>query len=126
MATINMILALVCVAGGLLVARAFFPHIKVFGGSAVDYLARGFGLAIIAYLARTTYWDVIWLLQGNDASNPYVNIPVSCVILYAQFLALRARLITIPADERAKYNIITCAFYPARVTFRVICRRRQK
>lgn len=119
MGTLNMILALACLAGGLLVARAYIPHVRWVRGDPVDYLAHSLGIAVAAYLARTFYWDVVWFLMGHGTSNPMVNIPISLAILWSEYLALKARLQTIPEHERAAYNVITCAWYPKNMRFRL-------
>lgn len=123
MIELNFAVALLCILGGGLVLRAFAPHIAWRNPGAADYLALSMGIALIAHLTRTAHWDIYWVLSGNTPSGPGINILMNSAIVFSEYLALRARLLTIPAKDRKARNFITAAWYPRRV--KILLRRRR-
>lgn len=112
MEVLNMIAAIMAILLALLVARAYLPHVSLTGGEPVDNLARAFVIASTVYFTRTLHWDVIYVLQGNHASNPELNLAINVAIMVAEYFALKARYLTIPAEDRGRYNVFTAAWYP--------------
>jgi len=118
MVEINVALSVMVWAGGLLVIRAYFPHMYLWRRpDPVSWLARGFVALNAAFIARTIYWDVIWWAMGNMPGDPGVNIWLNLAVIMSQFCALKARLLSIPEAERGRFNVITCAFYPRGLRF---------
>lgn len=114
MATVNTVLAILTLLGGALCARAFLPHVRLLGPRPVDNLARGLLICAFSAFPRTAFWDLAWpglrdFLTGGAVTNAVFN-GVMCVGLY---FILRARWLTIPEEERGRYNLITAAFYPS-------------
>jgi len=118
MTELNLILAAVALCSGMLVNRAYAPHVSLRKPEPSDYLALSIGVALNAYLLRTSYWDIWWPLMGGVISSPMVNMAINAAVILASYFALKARLLMIPPRARWAYNIFTCAWYPrsARVT----------
>lgn len=120
MDTLNTVMAVIVVLGGLLCARAFLPHVSVFGPRPVDNLARGLVLCAMGSFPRITYWDVAWSVFG--LASPLglaTNLIFNIVLLSGVYFILRARWLTIPEAERHKYNVFTAAWYPQNIVPRL-------
>lgn len=115
MIEVNFLLAIVCAIGGLLVLRAYAPHIRWKTPTQADFIAMAMGIALVAHLSRTIHWDIYWYLSGGNISNPYVNGVFNVAIVVSEYLALKARLMMIPKKYRDNYNIITCVRFPRKV-----------
>ena len=113
MIELNIALSIVVLFLGLLVVRAYAPHMSLLRvADPVSWLARGFVMLNAAFILRTFYWDVIWWWIGNTPSDPSVNIWLNLGVVFSQLCALKARHLAIPQNERGRFNIFTCAFYP--------------
>lgn len=120
MGMLSTALAIIALIGGVLSARAFLPHVNVFGRSPSSNLARGLVLAAASVGPRTFYWDVMknflgpnWAVVRDLMGGNTVNILFNLVLLLGIYYILKARLLTIPDEERWRYNIITAAFFPS-------------
>lgn len=113
MALANVIMACAALIGGMLCARAFLPHVHIFGPRPVDNLARGILIGTLESFPRIFYWDVIWTLHlFRLPTGVSTNLIFNAALLIGIFYVLRARWLTIPEAERGRYNILTAAFYP--------------
>lgn len=114
MAAINTILAILALLGGGLCARAFLPHVRLFGPRPVDNLARGLLICAFSAFPRTAFWDLAWpALRDLLTAGIVTNILFNGVMVIGLYYILRARWLTIPEQDRPRYNLITAAFYPS-------------
>jgi len=124
MIEVNLAVALLCILGGGLVVRAYMPHIDWRNPVPADYLAASMGIALLAHLGGAGYRDIyLSFFLGSDVSQGSDTV-VNLVITFSEYLALRARLLTIPARDRKGRNFITAAWYPRRV--KIALRRRAR
>lgn len=113
METLNTIIAVLTLLGGVLCGRAFLPHIKILGSRPVDNLARGLLICALSAFPRTAFWDVVWTAFPDYVSFGIgVNLMFNGVMLIGLYYILRARWLTIPAEVRKHYNIFTAVIYP--------------
>ena len=119
MTSLNGGFALLVLAGALLCARAFVPHLRMNDYEATGALARGLILCALGTFPRVAVWDVIYGLWGvAPPSGLAFNIPFHLLILAGLYYILKARWLSLPERERDRYNIITAVFYPDDVWMR--------
>ncbi|MEI4262805.1 hypothetical protein [Roseovarius sp. D0-M9] len=108
--------------GGLMVVRGFTPHSVERGQSTTFRLSAGITLVVIAYLARSFYWEItpsvmrgffpgLWPLWFGWTGTA-VNVLFSLVFLRGLYHFLVLLWLLIPLRERGDWSVWSAAFYP--------------
>jgi len=118
--TVNLVLGVMAILGGLLAARGYLPHLSLRGPSASAYLVRGLTISSFSIFPRIFVWDVLWRIDKTDnfvmsVGSAPINIVMNVVLLVGIWQILYARLLTIPGAHRSQYNIFTAPGYPGRI-----------
>lgn len=123
--------ALVTLALGLWVARAYVPNLLAAMTPPAASLAWGGLLFAAGSVGRAVYWSFGRVLLGDEwqfvrdaLGGLNVNIAFELFMMAGLVLILRARLLAIPEGERRFYNLLTCVTYPEPFRLRAILRRR--
>lgn len=122
------VLAALGVAGSYLILRGFGSHRTRDDLSATYRLSAGVVLIVIAYLARSLYWEFAPLVFAGLASpgawaewfaltGTAVNVVFSAVFLRGLYHLLVLLWLLIPRDERADWSLLEAPWYPDRAAF---------
>lgn len=109
------------VAGLLLVARGFWPMLTSSSDRRVHHMAWAVAAMVTAIALRTSYWDVLPILMGRDwhPGGPFgrgvPNTAFGALVMLSVYHKLALLREMIPAEERARYSLISAPFYPKKI-----------
>lgn len=109
------------VAGLVLVARGFWPMLTNSNDRRVHHMAWGITFMVLAIAFRSAYWDILPVLLGSawPVGGPFgrsaPNIAFGLLVLISLYHKLSLLREMIPAEERARYSLLSAPFYPKQI-----------
>jgi len=107
---------------GVMVVRGFTPRAVKQGDGTTYRLSAGITLVVVAYLARSFYWDVTPSFLGGVFPGVWavwygwtglaVNVVFTLVFLRGLYHLLVLLWLLIPLTDRGGWSVWTAAFYP--------------
>lgn len=108
----------------LLVARGFWPYVRLRGHDPVNFLMQGMFIGSTVIAMRLGWHDLVrpflimsdlWMLEPPSVATLRINFLLNSATGIAAWRILVGLHASLPPEERPLYSWLTAPFYPKRI-----------